>query len=407
MRTRSLASAALISILAGSAIAAAPQPQPHPAAAPQPHPAMPTPPPPTTPGKAWVLMDYATGQVLAGNNADARIEPASITKVMTSYVVAAEIAHGKIDPNQPVAISERAWKEGGAGTDGSFSAFDLNSKVPLMDVQRGLIIQSGNDAAIALAEHVAGSEEAFVSLMNAYAQRLGMTNSHFANAHGLSDPQHYSTAHDIALLSRALIRDYPAEYAIYKEREYTYNNIRQYNRNELLGRDPTVDGIKTGHTSAAGYCLAASAMRGDQRFISVVLGIDAKGDKDGFRLREDANLALLNWGFRFFETHPLYRANVALATQKIWKGKANTISLGLAQPIDVVIPRGRYGALKPFMDVPKQLVAPIVKGQRIGTLRVTLDGKPVAERELVALTDVPAAGFFGRVWDDMWMWWES
>ena len=352
-------------------------------------------------------MDYATGQVLAGSNADARVEPASITKVMTSYVVAAELAHGKIDPNQPVAISERAWKEGGAGTDGSFSAFDLNSKVPLMDVQRGLIIQSGNDAAIALAEHVAGSEEAFVSLMNSYAQRLGMKNTHYMNPHGLSDPQHYTTAHDIAILSRALIHDYPAEYAIYKEREYTYNKIRQYNRNELLGRDPTVDGIKTGHTSAAGFCLAASAIRGDQRLISVVLGIDAKGDKDGFRLREDANLALLNWGFRFYETHPLYLANTQLAHLKIWKGKANDLALGLVQPIDVVIPRGRYAALKPLMDVPKQLVAPIIKGQRIGTLRVTLDGKTLLERPLVALTGVPEAGFFGRVWDDMWMWWES
>jgi len=418
------------SSVAAVAIAAAPTPQPHPAApqprpvtpqpaAPQPHPAMPTPgapaatadmpipPPPTTPGKAWILLDYETGQVIAGSNADARMEPASITKVMTSYVVAAELARGKIDPNQPVAISERAWKEGGAGTDGSFSAFDLNSKVPLMDVQRGLIIQSGNDAAIALAEHVAGSEEAFVSLMNSYAQKLGMKNSHFANAHGLSNPEHYSTAHDIAILSRALIRDFPAEYAIYKEREYTYNNIRQYNRNELLGRDPTVDGIKTGHTSAAGFCLAASAKRGDQRLISVVLGIDAKNDKDGFRLREDSNLALLNWGFRFWESHPLYSANVQLAHLKIWKGKASDLALGLAQPVEVVIPRGRYGALKPFMDVPKQLVAPIVKGQQIGTLRVTLDGKPLLTRPLVALADVPAAGFFGRMWDDMWMWWES
>ncbi len=415
--------------LAAGSIAAAPQPTPqavpHPApqptaphpATPQPHPVMPAPnavpenmpipPPPTTPGKAWILLDYDTGQMIAGSNYDARVEPASITKVMTSYVVAAELAGGKIDPNQPVAISERAWKEGGAGTDGSFSAFDLNSKVPLMDVQRGLIIQSGNDAAIALAEHVAGSEEAFVSLMNAYAKKLGMNNSHFANAHGLSNPDHYSTAHDIALLSRALIRDYPQEYAIYKEREYTYNNIRQYNRNELLGRDPTVDGIKTGHTSAAGFCLAASAKRGDQRLISVVLGIDAKGDKDGFRLREDANLALLNWGFRFFETHPLYKANVQLAHLKVWKGKADDLALGLAYPIEVVIPRGRYGALKPFMDVPKQLVAPIVKGQQIGTLRVTLDGKPLLTRPLVALVDVPQAGFFGRMWDDMWMWWDS
>ncbi len=365
------------------------------------------PPAPENTGKAWILMDYATGQVLASKDPDQRIEPASITKVMTSYVVAAELAHGKIDPTQPVAISERAWKEGGAGTDGSFSAFDLNSKVPLMDVQRGLIIQSGNDAALALAEHVGGSVESFVALMNSYAAKLGMANTHYANPHGLSDPQHYTTVHDIATLSRALIHDYPAEYAIYKEREYTYNNIRQYNRNELLGRDPTVDGIKTGHTSAAGFCLAASALRGDQRFISVVVGIDAKNDKDGFRMREDANLALLNWAFRFYETHPLYRADLPLATQKIWKGKANTLALGLAQPVSVVIPRGRYADLKPQMDVPKQLVAPVAKGQRIGTLRIMLDGKPVVEQPLVALADVPQSGFFGRIWDDMWMWWEG
>ncbi|HTA64723.1 MAG TPA: serine hydrolase [Xanthomonadaceae bacterium] len=424
---RSLSVAVSTLLIAGSvataSLAATPQPTPHPAmpqprpAVPQPHPvaaapvtapdSVAIPPAPDNDGKAWILMDYETGQVLASKNPDQRIEPASLTKIMTSYVVAAELAHGKIDPNQPVAISERAWKEGGAGTDGSFSAFDLNSKVPLMDVQRGLIIQSGNDAALALAEHVAGSVESFVALMNSYAAKLGMKNTHYANPHGLSDPQHYTTVRDISTLARALIHDYPAEYAIYKEREYTYNNIRQYNRNELLGRDSTVDGIKTGHTSAAGFCLAASAKRGDQRLISVVAGIDAKDDKDGFRLREDSNLALLNWGFRFFETHPLYQANVQLAHLKVWKGKANDLGLGLAQPVEVVIPRGRYSDLKPVMDVPKNIVAPIARGQRIGTLRVTLDGKPVIERPLIALTEIPEAGFFGRMWDDAWMWWEG
>jgi D-alanyl-D-alanine carboxypeptidase (penicillin-binding protein 5/6) len=435
MRLRRSASVIVTTLLAAGLIAAStlaiaqqPAAQPHPApqptaphpAAPQPRPAMPVPasaatpaenvaipPAPDNTGKAWILMDYETGQVLAGSNIDMHIEPASLTKVMTSYVVAAELAHGKIDPNQPVAISQRAWKEGGAGTDGSFSAFDLNSKVPLMDVQRGLIIQSGNDAALALAEHVAGSVESFVALMNSYAAKLGMKNTHYMNPHGLSTPDHYSSVHDIAILARALIHDYPQEYAIYKEREYTYNNIRQYNRNELLGRDPTVDGIKTGHTSAAGFCLAASAKRGDQRLISVVVGIDAKNDKDGFRLREDSNLALLNWGFRFYETHPLYQANVQLAHLKVWKGTSAVLGLGLTQPLEVVIPRGRYGDLKPFMDVPKQLVAPIAKGQAIGTLRVTLDGKLVLQRPLVALTNVPAAGFFGRMWDDMAMWWAS
>lgn len=411
-RRLSIAATVLSATLATVALAAPqPQPQPQPVpVAPQPGASadnMAIPPAPDNTGKAWILMDYDTGQILASKNPDERIEPASLTKIMTSYVVAAELAHGKIDPNQPVAISQRAWKEGGAGTDGSFSAFDLNSKVPLADVQRGLIIQSGNDAALALAEHVAGSVESFVALMNQYAAKLGMKNTHYANPHGLSNPDHYTSVHDVAILSRALIHDYPAEYAIYKEREYTYNKIRQYNRNELLGRDPTVDGIKTGHTNAAGFCLAASAKRGDQRLISVVVGIAAKGDKDGFRLREDSNLALLNWGFRFFENHNLYQANVQLAHLKVWKGAAKDVNLGLTAPVEVVIPRGRYGDLKPVMDVPRNIVAPIAQGQRIGTLRVMLDGKPVLERPLVALAAVPEAGFFGRAWDDMWMWWEG
>lgn len=429
MQTRRLSSVVTALLTAGLFAAtalAAPQPKP---AVPQPHPVVPQPKPvaavptpaapgapadgvaippaPDNTGKAWILIDYDTGQILASKNPDERIEPASLTKIMTSYVVAAELARGRIDPNQPVAISQRAWKEGGAGTDGSFSAFDLNSRVPLSDVQRGLIIQSGNDAALALAEHVGGSVESFVALMNSYAQKLGMKNTHYANPHGLSNPDHYTTVHDVAILARALIHDYPAEYAIYKEREYTYNNIRQYNRNELLGRDPTVDGIKTGHTSAAGYCLAASAKRGDQRLISVVVGIAAKGDKDGFRLREDSNLALLNWGFRFYENHALYQANVQLANLKVWKGGSANVGLGLTQPVEVVIPRGRYNDLKPVMDVPRNIVAPIAKGQRIGTLRVMLDGKSVVERPLVALTDIPQAGFFGRMWDDMAMWWEG
>ena len=367
----------------------------------------PVPPAPTIPGKAWILLDYTSGQVIAGSNMDARLEPASITKVMTGYVVAAEMKNGKIHPNDDVAISERAWKEGGAGTEGSFSALVLNSKVKLDDVLHGLIIQSGNDAAIALAEHVAGSEEAFVDLMNQYAAKLGMTNSHFMNSHGLSTPGHYMSARDIAILSRALISQFPDEYAIYKIKEFTYNGIRQYNRNNLLERDASVDGIKTGHTDAAGFCLAASALRGDQRLISVVLGIDAKSQKDGFREREDSNLALLNWGFRFFETHTLYAANARVAKVKVWKGKADSVLLGTAAPVQLVIPRGSYGQLKPLMDVPRQLVAPIAKGQRIGTLRVTLNGVVLQQRPLIALSEIKEAGFFGRMWDDMVMWWKS
>ena len=421
MRLRRSLTAAVAALLCTAiAVAQTPTPQSVPKPAPAvPRPAMPVaaapgapidapiPLPPTIPGKAWILFDYSSGQVIAGANMDARLEPASITKVMTGYVVAAEMKNGKIHPNDDVTISERAWKEGGASTEGSFSALVLNSKVKLDDVLHGLIIQSGNDAAIALAEHVAGSEEAFVDLMNQYAAKLGMNNSHFMNSHGLSTPGHYMSARDIAILSRALISEFPQEYAIYKIKEFTYNGIRQYNRNNLLERDASVDGIKTGHTDAAGFCLAASALRGDQRLISVVLGIDAKSQKEGFRAREDSNLALLNWGFRFFETHTLYAANARVAKVKVWKGKADNVLLGTALPVQVVIPRGSYGKLKPVMDVPKQLIAPIARGQRIGTLRVMLNGVVLQQRPLIALAEVKPAGFFGRMWDDLMMWWKS
>ncbi len=412
---RSLIAAVAAMLCTAIAFAQTPAPQPVPTPA-VPRPEMPVPgvpsdapipPPPTIPGKAWILLDYTSGQVIAGYNMDMRLPPASLTKVMTGYVVGAEMKNGKIHADDDVLISERAWKEGGAGTDGSFSALVLNSKVKLSDVLHGLIIQSGNDAAIALAEHVAGSEEAFVDLMNQYAAKLGMTNSHFMNSHGLTTPGHYMSARDVATLSRALISQFPDEYAIYKIKEFTYNGIRQYNRNELLDRDASVDGIKTGHTEAAGYCLAASAVRGDQRLISVVLGIDAKTAKDGFREREDSNLALLNWGFRFFETHTLYTANTRIAQVKVWKGQANSIALGTALPVQVVIPRGSYGKLKPVMDVPKQLIAPIARGQRIGTLKVMLNGVLLQQRPLIALAEIKPAGFFGRMWDDAVMWWKS
>ena len=360
-----------------------------------------------TGAKAWVLMDHASGQVLAGENIDAPLDPASLTKVMTSYVVAAEMANGKIAADDLVRISENAWKSGGAGTDGSYSALEVNSEVKLDDVLHGLVIQSGNDAAIALAEHVAGSESAFVDLMNRYAARIGMTNSHFENAHGLTAEGHVMSARDVALLSRALITQFPEHYALYSIKEFTYGGIQQWNRNGLLWKDATVDGLKTGHTAAAGYCLAASAKREDQRLISVVLGIDSTSRSEGFRLREEGNLALLNWGFRFFETRSVYAAGAKVADQKLWRGEQDTVALGVVEPLLVTLPRGRYGDLQPTMDVPGELVAPIEKGQKIGTLRLSLDGKVVAERPLVALEAVPEGGFFKRMSDDFWKWWET
>ena len=405
MRLSHLFLAALCTATIGFAIAQTPTPNPLPSPTAQ---IPPTPPAPAPQGaKAWLLMDAATGQILAGGNADAPVEPASITKVMTSYVVAAKLKNGKIKATDLVTISENAWRSGGGGTDGSTSFLPLNGQVKLDELEKGMVIQSGNDAAIALAEHVAGSEEAFVSLMNSYAQRIGMKKTRFMNPHGLSAEGHISTAHDLALMGRAMARDYPEAYAYNKMKEFTVNGITQHNRNGLLWKDPSVDGIKTGHTSGAGYCLLASAQRDNQRLVSVVMGIDSKSQAEGFRLREMGNLNLLNWGFRFFESHTLYAAGAKIAEPKVWKGQADLISLGLAEPMQIIVPRGRYNDLKPSMDLPKFVIAPLKKGQKVGTVRVSLDGKVIAERPLVALAEVEEAGFFGRLWDEFWMWWES
>jgi D-alanyl-D-alanine carboxypeptidase (penicillin-binding protein 5/6) len=397
-RLAAAAAAALSVAVVGLALAQSPQPAPMPA---PPAPEVATPPPPSIVGTAWLLMDYQTGQVLAGENIDEQLEPASITKVMTSYVIASELQAGRITEDDQVMMTENAWRKGGAATGGSFSGFEVNQTARLLDMEIGMAVQSGNDAAIALAEHVAGTEEAFASLMNAHAQRLGMSNSHFVNSHGLSEENHYSSARDLAVLGRALIRDFPDIYAHNKIREFTVGPITQRNRNRLLWRDDAVDGIKTGHHSGAGYCLMTSAQRDDQRLISVVLG------SSGEAQRANDSMALLNWGFRFFETHRLYDAGEELASQKIWKGRANELRLGLAEPLLVSTGRGKYDQLQPSMDLPATLVAPIEEGQVIGTVRVTLDGDVVAERPLVALEAVERAGFFKRLWHEFLMWWQS
>ena len=400
MKFRLAAAALATTFSIGLALAQAPTPAPRPAAATPATVAIPDAPKPAQ-SSAWLVMDDATGQVLAGENIDVRVEPASITKVMTAYVIAAETAAGKVNADDQVLMSERAWREGGARTDGSFSGFPVNQRAPLRDMEKGMAVQSGNDAAIALAEHVAGTQEAFADLMNSYAAKIGMKNSHFVNAHGLSHPEHYSTAHDLALLGRAFIRDYPEEYAFNSVKEFTVNGITQPNRNLLLWRDPSVDGIKTGHHSGAGYCLMSSAKRDDQRLIAVVMGSNSE------RQRADDSLALLNWGFRFFETHKLYEPGKPVAQLKVWKGKAGEVQLGVAEPLLVSVPRGRYPDLKPAMEVPKSLVAPIAAGQEIGTVKVSLDGEVVAQAPLVAVSAVEEAGFFKRLWDGFWMWWES
>ena len=402
MRSRSLLFVALATagIVLGSGLATAQAPAPGPArpAALSDNLPIPDAPAPAT-SKAWLVMDYATGQVLAGENIDTPVEPASITKVMTSYVIAAEMAAGKVKPTDQVMMTERAWREGGAGTDGSYSGFEVNQAAPLVEMEKGMVVQSGNDAAIALAEHVAGSEQAFAQLMNAYAKKIGMKASHFVNPHGLTAEGHVTTAHDLALLGRALIRDFPEAYSYNKIKEFTVGPITQPNRNLLLWRDPSVDGIKTGHTSSAGYCLMASAKRGDQRLITVVMGDTSENQ------RAVDSQALLNWGFRFYESHQLYAANKSLATPKVWKGDADSVQVGVAQTLLVSTPRGKYDRLKASMELPKSLVAPIAKGQKLGTVKVALDGKVVAEAPLVALQGVEEGGFFKRLWHALLMWW--
>ena len=405
MRSRSLLFVALatagIALGSGLSIAQVPTPAPvaKPAALSDNLPIPDAPAPAVT--KAWVVMDHATGQVLAGENIDTPVDPASITKVMTSYVIAAEMAAGKVKATDPVMMSEHAWRSGGAGTDGSYSGFEVNKTAPLVEMEKGMVVQSGNDAAIALAEHVAGSEQAFAQLMNAYAKKIGMTKSHFVNPHGLTAEGHVTTARDLAILGRALIRDFPEAYSYNKIKELTVGPITQPNRNLLLWRDPSVDGIKTGHTSAAGYCLLASARRGDQRLISVVMGNSSENQ------RAVDSQALLNWGFRFYEAHRLYEAGKSLASPKVWKGAANEVAVGVSQPLLVTTPRGKYEQLKASMDLPKSLEAPIAKGQRLGTVKVTLGGKVVAEAPLVALTAVEEGGFFKRLWHELLMWWQD
>ena len=399
---RILTPLAIAALVAGTAAAQTfPQPAlpPHPSGIPNPAAEpMPVPPPPDVDAQSWVLMDYATGQVIASKNPDERRAPASLTKVMTEYVVASELAAGRIHANDMVTISEHAWKAGGAGTDGSTSFLKLGSKVPLEDLLKGMIVQSGNDAAIALAEHTAGSEQTFVGLMNEYAQQLGMTNTHYSDASGYPVDDHYSTARDIATLTRALIHNFPEQYAVSKIKEFEWNGIKQQNRVTLLWRDPSVDGVKTGYTAAAGYCMDASAKRGNERMIAVVMGASSE------KARADSAMTLLNYGFRFYETHKLYAAGQPLASPRLWKGQADTLPLGVASDVLVTVKVGQYDKLKASMDIPATLIAPFKKGQQVGTLRITLDGQPIRNVPLVALSDAPPGGFFSRLWDSILLW---
>ncbi len=349
---------------------------------------LPVPAPPTFEASSYVLMDFGSGAVLADYNSNLRVDPASITKIMTAYIVYQSLAAGDISLTDQVEISEYAWR-----SIGSRMFVEVGDKIILEDLMLGLIIQSGNDASIALAEHVSGTEQAFADVMNAQAKRLGMKDSHFVNATGLPDADHYTTAYDVALLSRAMINEYPEEYKTYAQKEYTFNDIKQYNRNRLLWRDSAVDGIKTGHTEAAGYCLAASAVKNDMRLISVVMG--TASDK----ARTVNSQALLNYGFRYYESHKLYKAGEKLTEQRMWKGENKLIQLGLDEDLYVTIPRGRYDELKASMDVDTKIIAPIEQGDQVGIVKVTLKGEDYLEAPLVALQSNPKGGLWRRIVD--------
>ena len=338
-------------------------------------------------------MDFDSQRVLVEQNADMRVDPASITKLMTAYVVFKELREGNISLDEMSPISEKAWRTGG-----SRMFIDPSMQVSVEDLIRGMVVQSGNDASVALAEHVAGSEDAFASLMNHYSEQLGMTNTHFVNSTGLPHPEHYTTARDVAVLSLATIRDFPDYYAWYSEKEFTFNDIRQHNRNTLLWRDPAIDGLKTGHTEAAGYCLAASAKREGMRLISAVMGSSSESS------RASESQSLLNYGFRFYETVQLYQAGTELAKGRVWKGLSEEVALGLAEPLFVTIPRGRYDDLEARVEMEPQLIAPIESNTVVGTINVELGDELVASRELVTLSPVEAAGFFGGLWDSMQLW---
>ena len=349
---------------------------------------------PTLAAKSWLLIESASGQELAAQAADNRLDPASLTKLMTAYITFSALKAGTIKLDQMVVVSEKAWRQ-----EGSRMFIKVGTQVKVEDLIKGMIIQSGNDACVALAELIAGSEENFAQMMNKEAQRLGMKGTSFRNAAGLPDPNHYTTARDLATLAGALIRDFPEDYAkYYSLKEFTYNNIKQPNRNRLLWLDPSVDGVKTGHTEAAGYCLISSAKRDSRRLLAVVLGTTS----DNVRAQE--SLKLLNFGFQAYEAVKVVAKDQAVFDLKVWKGKENTVKAGFRNDLVVAVPKGLGSHVKTELVANPTLVAPIAAGQKLGTLKVNIDDKPFGEYPVVALGDVPAAGIFGRAIDSMRLW---
>jgi D-alanyl-D-alanine carboxypeptidase (penicillin-binding protein 5/6) len=359
--------------------------------------AAPIPDAPKLKARSYVLMDYDTGQLLASQDPGKQVEPASLTKLMTLYIAFDQIKGGHLKRSDEVLVSEKAWRQGMDSKE-SRMFIEVGKRVVLEDLLHGIIIQSGNDATVAVAEHIAGTEDAFVSLMNQYARKLGMGHSHYANATGVPDPQLFTSAHDVALLCRALIHDFPEDYALFKLKDFTYNKIHQPNRNLLLNRDPSVDGIKTGHTASAGFSLASSALRENRRLIAVVVGMDSE------EARAQGSLALLNYGFHFFETAPLAAAQAPLATIRAWKGTDEELALGLAKPLVVALPRGAKDRVQLKTQVNEPVFAPVAAGQPLGTLTATLDGRVLRSEPLVALKELPEGSLWRRLSDEARLW---
>lgn len=356
--------------------------------------------PPTIAAKSWLLLDTTSNQIIGSENPQMRVEPASLTKIMTAYLVFQALRDKKLSLDQTVNVSVNAWK---VDKDSSKMFIDPKTPVTISDLLYGLIVQSGNDASVALAEAVAGTEEAFTDLMNREAQRMGLKETHFANSHGLPSPQNYSTAYDLARLAQQLITEFPDYYkTFYSTKSFTYNKITQPNRNRLLWLDPTVDGMKTGRTAAAGYCLISSAARpngsGQRRLIAVVIGSNSD------QVRAQESLKLLNWGFLNFDTVKLYAKDQAIGTPEVWKGSQSTIKVGFNRDLFVTLPKGSAAKLKPQLDRKDPMVAPIEENAQIGTLKMMLDGKPIAEFPVLALETVNQASIFGRAWDSMRLW---
>lgn len=350
------------------------------------------PPAPTVNANGYILIDSTTGYVITAGNEHERLAPASLTKMMTSYIIGRELQSGRISNDDMVTISQNAWAKN--FPDSSKMFIEVGKQVSVADLNRGIVISSGNDACVAMAEHIAGSEDAFTDLMNTYAVELGLTNTRFANSHGLHSDDQYSTAYDMALLAQALIRDVPEEYSLYAEKSFTYNNIKQYNRNSLLwDRSMNVDGIKTGHTSEAGYSLVSSAVEGDTRLIAVVMGAASE------QARKVESKKLLNYGFRYYETVTAYQAGESFVDHRVWGGEEDTVALGVTEPVVITLPKGQRNNLQANFELNQALEAPIAKGTQVGTVYLQLDGEDIASYPLVTLTSVAQGGLFKRLSD--------